>query len=251
MSAREPPPVPSWKVWLRVVNTLALGSLSLGLMFGQGFHREFCWGLALVYLLWFPWRPVRAIAALALIPAWSLAGWIALIIMAGGHGGGGDPSVGIPLLAIVLTVIASLAALLLAELRSPGEPSPGLRGLALHAAALGLIGWTFLRAEDRKADIAAVEEQRESQQASLKAARGAGPDDQFEIDNLASQKHVRLMTPRQWRSQEADTKMWVRKTADRLPPQKRHAFELEWEEIFRQKEIEQRPWHRLFRTSRP
>lgn len=231
---------------LRIVNTLILGSIALGLCFGYPLHWQFQAALVVVYLLWFPWRAIRALAAFALAPALFLAAWMALIILAGPHGTG-PMHLGLPLLVASAALLLSLAGLGVLELRSPeGTEFPGAGGLVLHAAALLLIGWIFLRAGEERAAVAAVEEQRSSQAASVEDARTADPEDQFQLNNFASQKHVRLMTPKQWKAQEFDTRTWVRTMGDRLPPEKRPAYEREWEAIFRQKELEASPWRRLF-----
>lgn len=232
--------------FLRIGNTLILGSIALGLCFSFPLDWQFRAALVPVYLLWFPLRAIRALAAFALVPALCLAAWMALIILAGPHGTG-PIHLGLPLLGASVALLLSLAGLGVLELRSPeGMDFPGVGGIVLHAAALTLIGWTFLRAGEEDAAVAAVEEQRSSQAASVEDARTADPEDQFRINNLASQKHVRLMTPRQWKAREFDTRTWVRTMGDRLPLEKRRAYELEWEAIFRQKELEASPWRRLF-----
>ncbi len=234
---------------LRVVLTVVQGALAVGLMFGMGFHFELCWGLVLIYLAWLPWKPARALAAVVLVPAWVLAAGMGVLIAAGGPDSRGGPGPAIIVLAVLVAVAAAQIGLVVAELKTPPGPFPGPRGLLIHAAALAFIAWTFVQPADRRAGMNAAEAQWRAAQGPMQIPEGLSPEDrQFYVDNAGSLEHTRLLTPKQWRALEADTRTWVRGAAGRLPEARRRDFEGRWEAVFQQKEREQgffwRAWQR-------
>ena len=234
---------------LRLGVTFVLGGIGLGLIWSQAPEYPLLAGLALVYLLWVPWKPVRLFAELCLLVPSFLLGWLGLIIVAGGPDSRGpDPWVAGAVIVSCLAALGALGALFVLELRVTDEaPGEGrLFRLLGHAAALGLIAWGLVEAGQRGQAREAAENRAREQRHSLEAAQNLSGSERFRHDNEQSLKHVRGMSSRQWRALESDTRAWVRTNAGRLPEDQRPAYEAEWEKVFEEKSGGLARWRRLF-----
>lgn len=135
--------------FLRLWPTVICGAPCLGIILSQGFNYTLFGGLVLAYLLWFPWKPVRVLASIALCPAWvSVCTFLIGIVAVGGPDGrGAGSALALPMGILSLAVLGALVYVCVADLRTPDEPDPtGAKGLLIagaHAAAIAVIAFVF------------------------------------------------------------------------------------------------------------
>ena len=230
---------------LRLGVTFVLGGIGLGLIWSQAPEYPLLAGLALVYLLWVPWKPVRLFAELCLLVPSFLLGWLGLIIVAGGPDSGAGP---VGRRGGHVSVWRPWARWGRSSCWSPRHGRGAREGRLFPSTRrrprphrLGLV-----EAGQRGQAREAAENRAREQRHSLEAAQNLSGSERFRHDNEQSLKHVRGMSSRQWRALESDTRAWVRTNAGRLPEDQRPAYEAEWEKVFEEKSGGLARWRRLF-----